>query len=152
MGQATSSPNSISFFQKFSNSDKNEYQDVSNKFTKATLSTLTVPVIVIAYPALNAYAFQDMDITGYRLVDGAIGGVLGVIACNVSLLCQKKRTMKQNDLIVLILYYRAIVTISCYMGCSENQLQRQATSTITNSSRNIIKSRRGNQVEYNVVL
>jgi hypothetical protein len=81
MGQATSSPNSLSFFQKFSNSDINEYQDISNKFSKATLSTLTVPVIVIAYPALNAYAFQEMDITGYRLVDGAIGGVLGVIAC-----------------------------------------------------------------------
>lgn len=81
MGQATSSPNALSFFQKISNSDKSEYKDISNKFSKATLSTLTVPVIVIAYPALNAYAFHDMGITGHRVVDVAIGGLLGVIAC-----------------------------------------------------------------------
>ena len=83
MGQATSSPNTLSFFQKNSNSEKSEYHDISNRFSKATLSTLTVPVIIVAYPALNAYAFQEMDITGYRIVDGAIGGLLGVIACNV---------------------------------------------------------------------
>lgn len=81
MGQATSSPSSLSFFQKTANGEKSEYHDISNKFSKATLSTLTVPVIIVAYPALNAYAFQEMDITGYRVVDGAIGGLLGVIAC-----------------------------------------------------------------------
>lgn len=84
MGQATSSPHSLSFFQKTSSGEKYEYQDISNKFSKATLSTLTVPVIVVAYPALNAYAFQEMDITGYRVVDGAIGGLLGVIAWPIS--------------------------------------------------------------------
>ncbi|GAA5801427.1 hypothetical protein HPULCUR_006873 [Helicostylum pulchrum] len=66
------------------NSDKSEYEDITHTFSKATLSTLTVPVIIIAYPALNAYAFQDMDITGHRMVDGAIGGLLGVIAWPLS--------------------------------------------------------------------
>ncbi|KAI7893387.1 uncharacterized protein EV154DRAFT_583239 [Mucor mucedo] len=84
MGQATSSPNALSFFQKVTNSEKSEYKDISNKFSKATLSTLTVPVIVIAYPALNAYAFHDMGITGHRVVDVAIGGLLGVIAWPLS--------------------------------------------------------------------
>lgn len=83
MGQATSSPNALSFFQKSSDaSTHTEYQDITHRFSKATLSTLTVPVVIIAYPALNAYWFQDMDITGHRVVDGAIGGLLGVIACN----------------------------------------------------------------------
>ncbi|KAL9540829.1 hypothetical protein MBANPS3_009460 [Mucor bainieri] len=77
MGQASSSPNSLGFFKK--NTLTNEYEDMSNKFTKATMSTLAVPVIIVAYPVLNAYTFQDSDITGYRIVDGAIGGVLGVI-------------------------------------------------------------------------
>lgn len=79
MGQASSSPNSLGFFKK--NPLTNEYEDMSNKFTKATMSTLAVPVIIVAYPVLNAYTFQDSDITGYRIVDGAIGGVLGVIGC-----------------------------------------------------------------------
>ncbi|KAI8353245.1 interferon-inducible GTPase-domain-containing protein [Choanephora cucurbitarum] len=77
MGQATSSPHSLSFFQR--NSITNEYEDISNKFTKATVSTLAVPVIIIAYPVLNAYTFHDSDITGFRMIDGAIGGLLGVI-------------------------------------------------------------------------
>ncbi|GAN08364.1 interferon-inducible GTPase 1 [Mucor ambiguus] len=77
MGQASSSPSSLGFFKK--NPLTNEYEDMSNKFTKATMSTLAVPVIIVAYPVLNAYTFQDSDITGYRIVDGAIGGVLGVI-------------------------------------------------------------------------
>jgi hypothetical protein len=80
MGQASSSPNSLGFFRK--NPLTNDYEDMSNKFTKATMSTLAVPVIIVAYPVLNAYTFQDSDITGYRIVDGAIGGVLGVIGCN----------------------------------------------------------------------
>ena len=79
MGQATSSPHSLSFFQR--NSITNEYEDISNKFTKATVSTLAVPVIIIAYPVLNAYTFHDSDITGFRMIDGAIGGLLGVIGC-----------------------------------------------------------------------
>lgn len=80
MGQASSSPNSLGFFRK--NPLTNDYEDMSNKFTKATMSTLAVPVIIVAYPVLNAYTFQDSDITGYRIVDSAIGGVLGVIGCN----------------------------------------------------------------------
>ncbi|KAI9361037.1 interferon-inducible GTPase-domain-containing protein [Pilaira anomala] len=84
MGQATSSPNALSFFQKSSDSINTEYHDITHRFSKATLSTLTVPVVIIAYPALNAYWFQDMDITGHRVVDGAIGGLLGVIAWPLS--------------------------------------------------------------------
>ncbi|KAI7908126.1 interferon-inducible GTPase-domain-containing protein [Cokeromyces recurvatus] len=77
MGQATSSPKSLSFFRK--DPVSNEYEDISNKFTKATVSTLAVPVIIVAYPVLNAYTFHDLDITGFKIVDGAIGGLLGVI-------------------------------------------------------------------------
>ncbi|KAI9483421.1 MAG: hypothetical protein EXX96DRAFT_141737 [Benjaminiella poitrasii] len=77
MGQATSAPNSLSFFRK--NPITNEFEDISNKFAKATLTTLVLPVIVVAYPALNAYDFRDSDMTGFKVVDGAIGGLLGVI-------------------------------------------------------------------------
>lgn len=45
------------------------------------MSTLAVPMIIVAYPVLNAYTFQDSDITGVRIIDGAIGGILGVIGC-----------------------------------------------------------------------
>lgn len=79
MGQASSSPIKLSFFKK---TTENKYEDISNKFTKATVSTLAVPMIIIAYPVLNAYTFQDSDITGVRIIDGAIGGILGVIGCN----------------------------------------------------------------------
>ncbi|KAG1049773.1 hypothetical protein G6F43_007920 [Rhizopus delemar] len=77
MGQATSSVNKISFFTKKSDS---VYEDISNRFTKATVSTLAVPVVIVAYPVLNAYTFKESDITGFRIIDGAIGGLLGVIA------------------------------------------------------------------------
>ncbi|KAI9262002.1 interferon-inducible GTPase-domain-containing protein [Sporodiniella umbellata] len=79
MGQAVSSSSITrkSFYTKTSDS---VYEDISNRFTKATVSTLAVPVVIIAYPILNAYTFQDSDITGYRVIDGAIGGLLGVIA------------------------------------------------------------------------
>lgn len=79
MGQATSSVNHKSFFRK--NTQTNEYDDISSTFTKATVSTLAVPVIIVAYPVLNAYTFHDSDITGFRIIDGAIGGLLGVIGC-----------------------------------------------------------------------
>lgn len=79
MGQATSSSSITkkSFYIKTSDSI---YEDISDRFTKATVSTLAMPVVIIAYPILNAYTFQDSDLTGYRIVDGAIGGLLGVIA------------------------------------------------------------------------
>jgi hypothetical protein len=81
MGQATSSVNHKSFFRK--NPLSNEYEDISSKFTKATVSTLAVPVIIVAYPVLNAYTFHDSDITGFQIIDGAIGGLLGVIGCKL---------------------------------------------------------------------
>lgn len=117
MGQATSSPNALSFFQKVTNSDKSEYEDITHTFSKATLSTLTVPVIIIAYPALNAYAFQDMDITGHRMVDGAIGGLLGVIACKKKKLLPRYRYIYVEPLFFFVIF-RAIISISRYLGCS----------------------------------
>jgi hypothetical protein len=45
---------------------------------------LAVPVVIVAYPILNAYTFQESDITGFRIIDGTIGGLLGVIACTSS--------------------------------------------------------------------
>ncbi|KAI8986577.1 interferon-inducible GTPase-domain-containing protein [Pilobolus umbonatus] len=53
------------------------YEDI----TKATVSTLAVPVAIVAYPLTNAYAFKEAEITGHKLIDGTIGGLLGVIAC-----------------------------------------------------------------------
>lgn len=56
-----------------------DYNDLSNKFTKATLSTLAVPMVIIAFPLLNAYTFTEEELTGFKVMDGAIGGLLGVI-------------------------------------------------------------------------
>ncbi|CAO3625411.1 unnamed protein product [Cunninghamella blakesleeana] len=56
-----------------------EYDNLSNKFTKATLSTLAVPMVIIAFPLLNAYTFTEEELTGVKLMDGAIGGLLGVL-------------------------------------------------------------------------
>ncbi|KAI9308796.1 interferon-inducible GTPase-domain-containing protein [Cunninghamella echinulata] len=56
-----------------------EYDDLSNKFTKATLSTLAVPMVIIAFPLLNAYSFTEEELTGVKFMDGAIGGLLGVL-------------------------------------------------------------------------
>ncbi|KAI8340463.1 interferon-inducible GTPase-domain-containing protein [Chlamydoabsidia padenii] len=55
------------------------YNDLHNKFTKATLSTLAVPMVIIAFPLLNAYTFTEEELTGFKVMDGAIGGLLGVI-------------------------------------------------------------------------
>ncbi|ORZ06722.1 interferon-inducible GTPase-domain-containing protein [Absidia repens] len=56
-----------------------DYKDVGNKFTKVTLSTLAVPMVIIAFPLLNAYTFTEEELTGFKVMDGAIGGLLGVI-------------------------------------------------------------------------
>ncbi|KAI7866037.1 interferon-inducible GTPase-domain-containing protein [Spinellus fusiger] len=56
-----------------------DYNDISNRFTKVTLSTLTVPIVVVAFPLLNAYTFAEEEFTGAKVMDGAIGGILGVI-------------------------------------------------------------------------
>lgn len=58
-----------------------DYDDVSNRFAKATLSTLAVPMVVIAFPLLNAYTFTEEELTGVKVVDGMIGGLLGVLGC-----------------------------------------------------------------------
>ncbi|KAI8877242.1 P-loop containing nucleoside triphosphate hydrolase protein [Backusella circina FSU 941] len=89
MGQAISSKN-ISFFRKrnttgSSNDDSSSlYEDISDTFTKAKVSSLAIPMVIVAYPVLNAYMFHESDITGHRIVDGAIGGLLGVIAWPLS--------------------------------------------------------------------
>ncbi|KAJ2965039.1 hypothetical protein NQZ79_g75 [Umbelopsis isabellina] len=75
MGQAasttlSSSRSSVIFY----NSD-----DLGNRFTKATLSTLAVPMVIVAFPFINAYTFTSEELTGVKLMDGAIGGLLGVI-------------------------------------------------------------------------
>ncbi|KAI8074135.1 interferon-inducible GTPase-domain-containing protein [Gongronella butleri] len=36
-------------------------------------------MVIIAFPLLNAYTFTEDELTGYKLMDGAIGGLLGVI-------------------------------------------------------------------------
>ncbi|KAI8365265.1 interferon-inducible GTPase-domain-containing protein [Radiomyces spectabilis] len=56
-----------------------DYNDLSNRFTKATLSTLAVPMVIVAFPLLNAYTFTEEELTGVKFMDGAIGGLLGVI-------------------------------------------------------------------------
>ncbi|KAG0176512.1 hypothetical protein DFQ28_007207 [Apophysomyces sp. BC1034] len=56
-----------------------DYGDLSSRFTKATLSTLAVPMVIVAFPLLNAYTFTEEELTGFKLMDGAIGGLLGVL-------------------------------------------------------------------------
>jgi hypothetical protein len=86
MGQAISSKNRSFFRKKKSTGDSNDdtssfYEDISDTFTKAKVSSLAIPMVIVAYPVLNAYMFHESDITGHRIVDSAIGGLLGVIAC-----------------------------------------------------------------------
>lgn len=78
MGQATSTsiPRKSNVFYN--------YDDFSNRFTKVTLSTLAVPMVVIAFPMLNAYTFTEEELTGVKVMDGMIGGLLGIIGCGFS--------------------------------------------------------------------
>ncbi|KAH8549967.1 interferon-inducible GTPase-domain-containing protein [Umbelopsis sp. PMI_123] len=75
MGQAastalSSSKSSVVFYDS---------EELGNRFTKATLSTLAVPMVIVAFPFINAYTFTSEELTGVKLMDGAIGGLLGVI-------------------------------------------------------------------------
>jgi hypothetical protein len=77
MGQAastalSSSKSSVVFYDS---------EELGNRFTKATLSTLAVPMVIVAFPFINAYTFTSEELTGVKLMDGAIGGLLGVIGC-----------------------------------------------------------------------
>ncbi|ORZ12003.1 interferon-inducible GTPase-domain-containing protein [Absidia repens] len=36
-------------------------------------------MVIIAFPLLNAYTFTEEELTGFKVMDGAIGGLLGVI-------------------------------------------------------------------------
>ncbi|KAI7853368.1 interferon-inducible GTPase-domain-containing protein [Circinella umbellata] len=78
MGQATSSA-----FAHKSNVFYN-YDDFSSRFSKVALSTATVPVVVIAFPILNAYTFTEDEMTGFKVLDGMIGGLFGVIGWPLS--------------------------------------------------------------------
>lgn len=60
------------------------YDDFSNRVAHVGLSALAMPMVVIAFPVLNAYTFTDEELTGWKLVDGVIGGLLGVIGCKLS--------------------------------------------------------------------
>jgi hypothetical protein len=72
MGQATS--------KKLRQDTLYDYKDISNnKFTKATFSTLAVPMVIIAFPLLNAYTFTEEELTGFKLMDSMLGGLVGVI-------------------------------------------------------------------------
>lgn len=55
--------------------------DFTNKFHKATMSTITVPMVIVAFPILNAYKFSENEYTGVKVVDSTIGGLLGVVGC-----------------------------------------------------------------------
>ncbi|KAI9249512.1 interferon-inducible GTPase-domain-containing protein [Phascolomyces articulosus] len=78
MGQATSSA-----FAHKSNVFYN-YDDFSSRFSKVALSTATVPIVVIAFPILNAYTFTEEEMTGFKMLDGMIGGLFGVIGWPLS--------------------------------------------------------------------
>lgn len=53
----------------------------STRFHKATLSTISVPMVIVAFPILNAYKFSEHEYTGVKVVDSTIGGLLGVVGC-----------------------------------------------------------------------
>lgn len=58
-----------------------DYEDFSSRFSKLTVSTLTIPMVIIAFPVLNAYIFTEDELTGVKLMDGMIGGLLGIVGC-----------------------------------------------------------------------
>lgn len=58
-----------------------DYNDLSSRFVRASLSALAVPMIIVAFPLLNAYTFSEQELTGVKLMDSAIGGLVGVIGC-----------------------------------------------------------------------
>ena len=58
-----------------------DYDDFSSRFSKVAISTATAPLVIIAFPILNAYTFTEDEMTGVRMMDGVIGGLLGVIGC-----------------------------------------------------------------------
>jgi hypothetical protein len=60
-----------------------DINDFSTRFHKATISTMTVPMVIVAFPILNAYKFSEHEYTGVKVVDSTIGGLLGVVGCNV---------------------------------------------------------------------
>lgn len=79
MGQATSS--NLPAKGQAVLCDYDEFAS-NSRFSKATFSTLAVPMIIVAFPILNAYTFvTEQELTGVKLMDGAIGGLLGVLGC-----------------------------------------------------------------------
>ncbi|CDH59159.1 hypothetical protein RO3G_14116 [Lichtheimia corymbifera JMRC:FSU:9682] len=61
-----------------------DYEDFSSRFSKLTVSTLTIPMVIIAFPVLNAYIFTEDELTGVKLMDGMIGGLLGIVGWPLS--------------------------------------------------------------------
>ncbi|ORE11662.1 hypothetical protein BCV72DRAFT_246705 [Rhizopus microsporus var. microsporus] len=45
---------------------------------------MAVPMIIVAFPILNAYKFSEYEYTGVKVVDGTIGGLLGVVGWPIS--------------------------------------------------------------------
>ncbi|GAA5802513.1 hypothetical protein HPULCUR_007978 [Helicostylum pulchrum] len=78
MGQAAS----ITFGDK--SNILHDIGDFSVRFNKATLSTITVPMVIVAFPILNAYKFSENEYTGVKVIDGTIGGLLGVVGWPLS--------------------------------------------------------------------
>lgn len=75
MGQAAS----ITFSNK--SNILYDIDDFSSRFKKATMSTISVPMVIVAFPILNAYKFSEHEYTGVKMVDSTIGGLLGVVGC-----------------------------------------------------------------------
>ncbi|KAI8988927.1 P-loop containing nucleoside triphosphate hydrolase protein [Pilobolus umbonatus] len=75
MGQAAS--------LTLSNKTKILYQidHFSERFKMAKVS---IPLVIIAFPVLNAYDFSEFGYTGIKMMDKAIGGLFGVIGWPLS--------------------------------------------------------------------
>jgi hypothetical protein len=69
-------------------------EDFSRRFNKMALSTIKVPMVIVAFPLLNAYKFREHEFTGVKVIDGTIGGLLGVVGC--------KFLVKNNEKMILI--------------------------------------------------
>ncbi|OBZ91199.1 Interferon-inducible GTPase 1 [Choanephora cucurbitarum] len=61
-----------------------DVDDFSSRFHKATMTTIAVPMVIVAFPILNAYKFSTNEFTGVKVVDGTIGGLLGVVGWPLS--------------------------------------------------------------------
>lgn len=102
-----------------------DIDDFHGRFHKATLTTISVPMIIVAFPILNAYKFSATEYTGVKVVDSTIGGLLGVVGC--------KLYNSIFFLVILSLHIdnRANISFCCILVCLSRHVYRKSQQVIT---------------------